>query len=165
MAVLYFSGNQVAFYEGISSSGGNSTFTGVNAPFLATDLVEIELSNQYINANGEFNTNNVQYSRVTVVRDGLRYDFDVESGARIRESSGDPTNAGDTFFVTHDGVGPPSSGPFAGLQGDLVFSSNSTFTTGQTTTIDRTTAIDLNNDGDFLDSGEAANANFNATPA
>ncbi len=167
MAVLYFSGDQVAFFQGISSSGDNSTFTGVQAPFLATDMVEIVVPDQYIDANGDFKPGEVQFTSVTVVRDGVDYDFGVNSDSKIKETGGGQVpEAGDTFFSTNDQIGPPGSGPFSGLQsGKLVFSSSQTFTTGQNTTIDRTTAQDLNGDGDTSDSGESASGQFNAVPA
>jgi hypothetical protein len=100
-----------------------------------------------------------------VVRDGVRYEFDVNSGSKIKETGGSEVKeAGDTFFTTADSVGPPGSGPFAGLATEkMVFSTDSTFVTGQTTAIDRTVDRDLNNDGDTTDSGEADNANFNAS--
>ncbi len=167
MAVLYFSGDQVAFFGGISSSGGNSTFTDVNAPFLSTDLVEIVVPDSYISANGDFEPSEVQFTRVTVVRGGVRYDFSVNSGSKIKETGGGQVpEAGDTFFTTNDQVGPPGSGPFSGLQsGKLVFSTSTTFTTGQNTTIDRTQLQDLNGDGNTSDPGESASAQFNARPA
>lgn len=167
MAVLYFSGDQVAFFGGIDDNGTSSEFSDVNAPFLPTDLVEIEIPDQYILANGEFNPNEVQFSRVTVVRDGVRYDFDVNPGSKIKETGGSEVKeAGDTFFTTNDSVGPPGTGPFSGLSSDkMVFSTNSTFATGQITAIDRTTSTDLNDDGDTTDPGEAGNGNFNARQA
>lgn len=167
MAVLYFSGDQVAFFAGINSSDGNSTFTGVNAPFLATDDIEIVVPDQYIGANGDFNTGEVQFTSITVVRDGVRHKFSVTSGSKIKETGGGQVpEAGDTFFTTNDQVGAPASGPFSGLQGaKLVFSTTATFATGQTTTIDRTLAQDLNGDSDTADSGESASGQFNAGPA
>ncbi|MEL7183811.1 MAG: Hint domain-containing protein, partial [Pseudomonadota bacterium] len=167
MAVLYFSGDQVAFFDGIDDTGSSSQFTGVNAPFGPSDIVEIEVPDQYIRPDGTFDPDEVQFARVTVVRDDVRYDFDVDGGSKIKETGGDEVKeAGDTFFTTNDEVGPPSSGPFAGLSsGNMVFSTDSTFATGQTTTIDRTTDTDNNDDGDTTDSGEAADAQFNAGQA
>ena len=43
MAVLYFTGDQVAFFEGINDTGGSSEFTGVTAPFGPSDTIEIEV--------------------------------------------------------------------------------------------------------------------------
>ena len=74
----------------LNSSGGNTQFTGVDAPFLATDLVEIEIPGQYIGANGEFDPKEVQFTRVTVVRDGVRHDFDDQSGSKIKETGPGP---------------------------------------------------------------------------
>lgn len=165
MAVLTFSGSQVAYFGGIDSNGGSTTFTNINNPFLASDLVEIEIPDQYINANGEFNPNEVQFIRVTVIRDGVLYDFGVNAGSKIKESGGGSApEQGDTFFITNDAVNPPGSGPFSGLSsGKLVFATDDTFTTGQNTAIVRSTVQDNNYDGDTADSGESANGNFNAT--
>ena len=99
--------------------------------------------------------------------DGVRYDFKVSTGSKIKESGGsDVKEQGDTFFSTNDNVAPPSSGPFAGLSsGKMVFSTTSSFATGQTTTITRESALDLNGDGDTADPGESGNSQFNATQA
>ena len=167
MAILYFSGDQVAFFGAISDSGGSSHFSGVNNPFLPTDLVEIEVLDSDIEPDGSFDPSLVRFSRVTVVRDGIRHEFSVNSGSRIKETGGNEIKeAGDTFFTTNDAVGPPATGPFAGVTpGKMVFSTNSTFATGQTTSIDRTTDTDLNNDGDTTDPGETADGQFNAQQA
>jgi hypothetical protein len=165
MAVLYFSGDHVAFFGGIADNGTSTSFQNVSAPFLATDVVEIEIPDQYIGANGELSPNEVQFARVTVVRDGVRHDFDVNSGSKIKETGGsDIAEAGDTFFTTNDTVGPPGSGSFAGLSVEkMVFSTDSLFVTHQTTEIVRAQGIDLNGDGDTSDAGESGNSNFNAS--
>lgn len=167
MAVLYFSGDQVAFFDGLNDAGNASEFTGVTAPFGPSDTVEIEIPDQFIQPDGSFDTDEVQFTRVTVIRGGDRHDFDVDSGSKIKETGGSEVKeAGDTFFTTNDDVGPPGSGPFAGLSsGKLVFSTDSTFATGQSTTIDRTQATDNNKDGDTSDGGESADAQFNAGQA
>ncbi|MEM9579007.1 MAG: Hint domain-containing protein [Pseudomonadota bacterium] len=167
MAVLYFSGDQVAFFEGINDTGDSSEFTGITAPFGPSDTIEIEIPDQYIRPDGSFDLDEVQFTRVTVVRDDVRYDFEVDSGSKVKETGDDEIKeAGDTFFTTNDEVGPPDSGPFAGLSsGKMVFSTDSTFSDGQNTTIDRTQDTDNNNDGDTTDSGEAADAQFNARQA
>lgn len=167
MAVLYFTGDQVAFFDGINETGDSSEFTGVTAPFGPSDTIEIEIPDEYIRSDGSFDSNEVQFTRVTVVRDGVRYDFEVDSGSKIKETGDDEVKeAGDTFFTTNDEVGPPDTGPFAGLSsGTMVFSTDSTFSNGQNTTIDRTQNTDNNDDGDTSDSGEAADAQFNARQA
>ena len=167
MALRYFTGDQVAFFEGIDDTGSSTKFTDVTAPFSNTDTVEIEVPDQYIRPDGTFDPDEVQFTSVTVVRDGIRYEFDIDSGSKIKETSGDEIKeAGDTFFTTNHEVGPPSNGPFAGLSsGKMVFSTDSTFTTGQSTTIDRTQNTDNNNDGDTTDSSESADAQFNTGQA
>lgn len=154
MATLIFAGNRVAFFDGISDDGNEVTVGIENAPFLATDIVEIEVRDQDIDANGDFDPDEVQFTRVTVIRDGVRYDFDVDSGSKIKESGGGGNKEqGDTFFTTNDAVGPPSSGPFSGLaEGELIFSTVDTFETGEDVVIERVTPG--NGDGNFnVDSG------------
>ncbi|MEM6375589.1 MAG: Hint domain-containing protein, partial [Pseudomonadota bacterium] len=167
MAVLFFSGDQVAFFSSIDENGSKTHFSDVVAPFRSDDVVEIEVPDEFIQPNGEFDPDEVQFTRVTVVRDGIRYDFDVDSGSKIKESGGSEIKeAGDTFFTTNDSVGPPGSGPFAGLETEkMVFATDATFTTGQTTDIQRRSHQDHNNDGDTSDAGEKGNANFNARQA
>lgn len=167
MAVLFFSGDQVAFFEGINDTGDASEFEGITAPFGPSDIVEIEIPDEFIRPDGSFDPDEVQFTRVTVIRDDVRYDFDVDSGSKIKETGDDEVKeAGDTFFTTNDDVGPPDNGPFSGLSsGKMVFSTDSTFESGQTTTIDRTQNTDNNNDGDTGDGGEGADAQFNARQA
>jgi hypothetical protein len=162
MAVLFFSGEEVAFFGGINDTGSASEFTDVVAPFEPEDVVEIEISDDSIGANGEFDHSEVIFLRVTVVRDGVRYDFDVDSGSKIKEGGG--KEQGDSFFTTNDSVGPPPSGPFAGLETEkMVFAIDSVFTTGETTTIERNQDRDVNDDGDTADSGETGDENFNVS--
>ena len=59
MAVLYFSGDQVAFFGGINDTGSASEFTSVTAPFQPGDTVEIEIPDQYIGSDGEFDPSEV----------------------------------------------------------------------------------------------------------
>lgn len=167
MAVLFFSGDKVAFFGGINDTGDFSEFTEVIAPFNSSDTVEIEIPDQYIQLDGSFDPNEVQFTRITVVSGGARYDFAVDAGSKIKETGGgEVKEGGDTFFSTNDTVGPPSSGPFTGLDTEkMVFSTDSTFSTGQSTTIDRTQHTDNNLDGDTDDAGETADAQFNANRA
>ncbi|MEM6482504.1 MAG: hypothetical protein AAF681_11705, partial [Pseudomonadota bacterium] len=167
MAVLFFTGDQVAFFGSIDEEGSKTRFSEVEAPFRSDDIVEIEVPDKYIKSNGEFKPNEVQFTRVTVIRDGTRYDFDVDSGSKIKETGGSEIKeAGDTFFTTNDSVGAPSSGPFSGLETEkMVFATDATFATGESTDIQRRSHQDHNKDGDTTDSGEIGNANFNALQA
>lgn len=167
MAVLTFSGTQVAFFAGIDSDGDDSSFTGVTAPFLATDVLEIVVPDVHIQPNGDFDPFDVQFTSVTVVRDGVRHSLQIVDGARIKETGGGPIpEAGDTFFTTNDEVGPAATGPFSGLpSGKMVFATDSTFEIGQVTRITRLQEQDLNADGDTADAGESASGQFNATPS
>lgn len=141
MATLFFPGNQVAFFSGIDDDGNEVEVQIENAPFLATDTVEIEIRDGDILPNGEFDPNEVQFSRVTVIRDGVRYDLEVDSGSKIKESGGGGNKEqGDTFFTTNDEVGPAASGPFSNLEsGKLIFSTTDTFETGDEVEITRET--------------------------
>ncbi|MEM1427994.1 MAG: Hint domain-containing protein [Pseudomonadota bacterium] len=167
MPTLYFSGDHVAFFDGMDANGSKTKFTGVENPFLASDVVEIVIRDSDVGANGEFDPHMVRFEQVTVVRDGVRHDFEVDDGAKIKEcGGGSAPEQGDTFFITNDEVEAPSSGPFSGLEdGKLVFSTDATFTTGQTTAIVRSQNLDLNEDGDTQDDAEAKNGTFNAKPA
>ncbi len=172
MADLYFSGDQVAYFMGIDDAtvGGEaaSQFTGVYAPFLATDLIIITVRDQDIDPDGEFSTSYVGYTSITVIRDGVAYDLYVNPGSKIKETGGSNIKEqGDNFLTTNDSVGPAASGPFSTLPtGKLVFSTTDTFQTGVDKTIVRNQTLDLNNDGDTTDTTprEQGNANFNVTP-
>jgi len=166
MAVLTFAGNQVAFFSGIEDDDNEVEVEISDAPFLATDTVEIEVRDSDIGPNGEFDPDEVQFTRVTVVRGGNRYDLDVDSGSKIKESGGGGNKEqGDTFFTTNDDVGPAASGPFSGISGGkMIFSFEDTFQTGEETEIQRVRSTDLNGDGDTNDPGETGDGNFNVTP-
>lgn len=166
MATLYFTGDEVAFYTGISAQGQDTLFSGITAPFLPTDLVIVEVPDSDLGQQGEFKSSGVNFTSITVVRDGVSYDFDVAPEALVRSKGADGVEeTGDTFFATATTVGPPDSGPFADLDaGQMVFSTTDTFTTGQDASIDRTVALDLNGDGDTTDVGEESNSLFNTSP-
>lgn len=167
MATLYFTGDEVAFFGGVATQGQSTLFSDITAPFLPTDLVIIEVPDGDIGHGGDFNAPRVGFDCVTVVRDGVAYDFDVAPGSMINQVGPDSTDMeGDTFFATESVVAPPDSGPFAGLDaGQLVFSTASTFATGQDAFFVGITAEDLNSDGDTCDPGEAGNGLFNTTTA
>ncbi|MEL6479553.1 MAG: Hint domain-containing protein, partial [Pseudomonadota bacterium] len=166
MATLYFAGNQVALFDSIDDESGQTSFE-TTFVFEPDDVVEIEIRDSDINSNGEFDPNEVIYESITVVRDGARHEFTIDSGSKIKESGGGGAKEqGDTFFTTNDVPNPPSSGPFAGLSSDnWVFALDDTFTAGESTSITRDQDQDLNGDGDTSDSGESGNSNFNATRA
>lgn len=166
MATLYFSGDQVALFNNFTDTGSATRFDATFV-FDEDDIVELEIENDDIDGNGELNTTEVIYTGVTVVRDGVRHQFSINSGAKIKES-GNGTNPeqGDTFIATVDAPTPPGSGPFSGLSPDQwVFALDDTFVAGQSTTITRSQDQDNNGDGDTADSGESANANFNVARA
>lgn len=165
MPTLFFAGNQVAFFSSIEDDGDEVEIDISQAPFQSTDTVEIEINDADIGTNGEFDSSEVRFSRVTVIRDGVRYDLDVNPGSKVKESGGGGAKEqGDTFFTTNDSVGLAASGPFSGISGgQLVFSITDTFESGEGEEIDRVRTFDHNGDGDTSDSGESGNGTFNAT--
>ncbi len=164
VTVLYFSGSNVAFFDAVDDANGglSSEFSGITQPFLPTDIIEIAIKTEDIEPDGEFNGSEVEFTRVTVERDGIRYDLTVNEGSKIKESGAtntDPGQAkeqGDTFFSTNDEVGSfvgPTffASPFSSFPaGKLVFANTATFTEGQVTEIDRFQGI-------------GANANYNVS--
>ncbi len=151
VTTLYFDGTHVAFVDDISSPDGDVTslLQVSDQPFLPTDLIEIDILNSSLRPDGEFDFDEVIFTRVSVTRGGVTYDFQVGDGSKIKESgatdteSGQAVEQGDTFFVTNDDVNslvraPLGSGPFSGLpSGRMAFSLNETFEQGRVTAIVR----------------------------
>lgn len=164
VTTLYFHGDHVAFISDISSPDGNSTteLTVSQQPFLPTDIIEIDIENDSIRPDGEFDYDEVIFASVRVIRDGVTYEFEVQDGSKVKESgadggdSGQSVEQGDTFFVTNDDVGSPSGGPFGGYDGQLAFSLNETFADGEVTSITREQDI-TDSGGDIVG---VENANF-----
>lgn len=166
MATMYFTGDEVAFYGSVDTSGMQVTFSDITAPFLPTDLIIVEIPDEDISHTGEFMLSGVELTSITVVRDGESYEFDVSADAMVLEAGSDWTpSTGDTFFAPQSEVGPPAEGPFAGLDaGQLVFSAGGSFVTGQDTTITRIQSQDLDGNGTISGAAEAGNGLFNVTP-
>ena len=162
MAVLTFTGDQVAYWSNLNDLGSSSQFTGVTNPFLPTDTIQIEIRDADIDSDGEFDPNYVEILGLSVTRGGNTYNFSV-SGEQVKESGGGSNKEqGDTFFVTNSSISPPSSGPFSGLPSQqMVFSNSATFSTGSNTTIERSQDVDFNDDFDTSDPGETGNGNYN----
>lgn len=162
MAVLTFTGDQVAYWSNINDLGTATQFTGVTNPFLATDTIQIEIRDADIDSDGEFDPSYVEILSLSVTRGANTYNFSVSS-EQVKESGGGSNKEqGDTFFVTNGSISPPSSGPFSGLPSQQkVFSSSDTFSTGSNTTIEREQDVDFNNDFDTTDPGETGNGNYN----
>lgn len=163
MAVMRFSGDHVAYFSNMNNHATSTSFTGVNNPFQSTDIIEVEVSSSSVLSSGEFHSSNIDLLRITVIRGGSSWNFQVSSGETVKESGGGSNpEQGDTFFLTNGSIDPPSSGPFSGFPvGEMVFASRDTFTTGATTNIVRQQSFDFNSDGDFSDPGESGNRNFN----
>lgn len=169
VTTLCFSGDQVAFLKSISSDDGGKTAKIVTSAqvFEATDLVEIDILNSCLREDGEFDCDDAFFSRVSVTRDGKRYDFRVRPGARICTSGategrvGRNVAQGDSFFATAEGrcnrVKPPHAGPFSKFSaGRMVFATDATFAAQNVTSIPRFATI-RDQDGSVVG---RQNANF-----
>lgn len=176
---LYFSGSNVAFIDDVRSDDGDvsTTLTVSEAFFLPDDVIQIDILGESVRPDGEFDYDEVIYTRVAVTRDGVTYDFDVIEGAKIKESgavgngaanAGQAVEQGDTFFLTNDDVstvfrGLAEPNPFGDLPtGRLAFALFDTFGgAGSETTIVRIQDLDLDGNGSIdPNSPEAGNANF-----
>lgn len=170
VTTLYFDGAHVAFIDDISSPDGDVTslLQVSDQPFLPTDLIEIDILNSSLRPDGEFDFDEVIFTRVSVTRGGVTYDFQVSDGSKVKESgateteSGQAVEQGDTFFVTNDDVNslvraPLGAGPFSGVpSGRLAFSLNETFVDGGVTAIVREQTV-TDDAGDVVG---IENANF-----
>ncbi|WP_425043903.1 Hint domain-containing protein [Primorskyibacter sp. S87] len=170
VTTLYFNGDHVAFFDDVSSPDNDVTteISVEEQPFLPTDIVEIDILNSSIRSDGEFDFDEVIFTRVAVTRGGVTYEFDVKDGSKVKESgatesdSGQAVEQGDSFFTTNDEVesliGPPrDASPFSGLpEGKMVFALNATFVDGQVTSIVREQGL-VDENGDAVGT---VNANF-----
>ncbi|MEX0286486.1 MAG: Hint domain-containing protein [Paracoccaceae bacterium] len=151
VTTLYFDGTHVAFIDDVSSPDNDVTteLSVSEQPFLPTDIIEIDILNSSLRPDGEFDFDEVIFTRVAVTRNGVTYEFSVNDGSKVKESgatdseSGQAVEQGDTFFVTNDDVNsfvaaPVGSTPFAGIpSGRMAFSLNETFVDGGVTSIVR----------------------------
>lgn len=151
VTTLYFSGENGAFFDDVSSPDNDvtSVLSISEQPFLATDIVEIDILNDSIRADGEFDYDEVIFTAVRVIREGVTYDFVVNDGSKIKESgadgsdSGQAVEQGDTFFTTNDDVNsfiaaPRGISPFSNVPtGKMVFALDAVFIEGQSTSITR----------------------------
>ena len=168
MTILTFSGNQVGAQFSLDEDQGTNTKWDIGqTPFLATDIVRIEIDDADIGPDGEFDASEVNFTSFTVERDGVVHEFGVIANAKVKESGGGSNvEQGESYFVTNDSVSPPASGPFSGLSTQTyLFSSETTFDGGPDDyALRRFGSVDLNGDGDATDPGETGDGNFNATP-
>ncbi|MEX0304375.1 MAG: hypothetical protein AB3N24_18290, partial [Leisingera sp.] len=100
MEVITFAGDQAAFFNNGSDPGTASEFSGIDNPFLPTDIVEVEISDTSIYANGELDSSQIDLLGITVIRDGVSYDFFVDSGYTIKDSGGGSAPAQGYSFIT-----------------------------------------------------------------
>ncbi len=171
VTTLYFDGTHVAFIDDVSSPDGDVTteLQVSDQPFLPTDIIEIDILNSSLRPDGEFDFDEVIFTRVAVTRDGVTYEFDVNDGSKVKESgatesdSGQAVEQGDTFFVTNDDVNsyvsaPKTASPFADVpSGQMAFSLNETFVEGESTSIEREQPVYDETSGDPTGT---ENANF-----
>ncbi|CUK04093.1 hypothetical protein PH7735_02740 [Shimia thalassica] len=170
VTTLYFSGDNVAFISDVSSSDSDvsTDLTVSEQPFLSTDVIEIDILNSSIRADGEFDFDEVIFTSVRVTRDGATYEFVVNDGSKVKESgaeedeSGQAIEQGDTFFITNDDVNsfvaaPLGFSPFAGVpSGQMAFALDAVFVDGGVTNIVREQGL-VDGDGDPVGT---INANF-----
>ncbi|MBO9453205.1 Hint domain-containing protein [Tropicibacter sp. R16_0] len=165
VTTLYFSGANVAFFDDISSDDGDvsANITVSQQPFLPTDVVEIDILNSSIRADGEFDFDEVIFVSIRVRRGDDVYEFQVDDGSKIKESGasnsdpGQSIEQGDTFFTTNDDVSTPAGiSPFPPISGTMVFALDATFAEAAVTNIVREQEIEDEN-GDPVGT---ENANF-----
>ena len=167
---LRFYGNQVANVGDTNDLGATTDVELLATPFLATDIVEITVSDSAFDpVTGEFLPDGtLEYLGVRVWRDGSWYDLDATNGDTIQESeNGTDPLQGDNFFITDSNIGPsPPGTPFDGIpKGNYIFSTDTTFTAGSWQEVTRVVDNDYNGDGDMLDGSEIGNGNFNVFSA
>ena len=170
VTTLYFSGENVAFLDDVSSPDNDvtSVIAVSQQPFLPDDVIEIDILNDSIRPDGEFDYNEVIFTAVRVTRDGETYNFVVEDGSKIKESgatnsdSGQAVEQGDTFFITDDDVNsfvaaPVGTTPFSGIPtGQMVFAIDAEFQLFPPTAITREQELT----DDMGDPVGTENANF-----
>lgn len=158
MPILTFSGDFVVSQFSLNEDDDEIEIEVGQTPFLPSDIVRIEIDDRDVGPNGEFDPDLVRFRSFTVERDGIVYEFGVDSGSKIKESGGGSAKEqGDTFFLTNDAVAPPSTGPFSGLEEQTYFfSSETSFASGPG-------EYEINRHSS--DAGGAANGNFNTASA
>lgn len=168
---LFFLGDQVAFVSAVTSTGTASELTTA-FNFEPTDLIEIEIVAKDIEQGGvvagEFKFNEVVFTRVTVIREGVRYDLDIPPAAEVASSRDFPEAQGDSFFVTEDDVTIPAGLPFGPFSGTLAFSIDEPFLDSGGNPVNpvierERPELDTNGDGSPDGGPPVTNANFNVS--
>ncbi len=172
VTTLYFTGSQVAFVDAIDDVGSGSSQLSTSFTFEATDLIEIDIVSGDIQGpplDGELDYDQIIFTRVSVIRDGIQYDLDVNDGSKIKETGGPDSGAkeqGDSFFTTNDDdtLDDPEFG--SSISGTLAFSIDETFIDSDGNPVDPIIArsrpdLDTNGDGDPDSGTPFNNENFN----
>ena len=168
ITTLYFLGDRVAFFNAIDENNDGFTTISPSFTFLPTDVFEIDIVSTDIEPNGEFNYDQVIFTRITLVRDGQRIDFDFDSGSKVNTTGGPNSGAkeqGDSFFTLDDDVAFPNAS-IGDVEGSMAFSLDEgfldAFGNSQPATIERSRP-DLDTNGDGLPDGgpPITNENFN----
>ena len=157
---LFFSGANVAFWDNVEDSGNTTTYTGVETPFVPTDVIRITIDDSFIDANGEFLAGEeIFISEMVVIRNGVEYQMRIDDG-KIKES-GDKEQ-GDAYFQTDTQFELPSNWPgsFAGDDMRMLFAPTVDLVQGSNS-FQRVVDFDFNGDGDTNDPAETGNGVFN----
>ncbi len=158
--------------DAIDDVGSGSTQLSTSFTFDPNDLIEIDIVSGDIQGSpldGELDYSQIIFARITVIRDGVRYDLDVNDGSKIKETGGADSGTkeqGDSFFTTNDDVtlNDPAFGP--SVSGTLAFSIDETFIDANGDPVDPIIArsrpdLDTNGDGDPDSGTPFNNENFN----
>ncbi|WP_170465378.1 Hint domain-containing protein [Ruegeria arenilitoris] len=162
----------MAFVDAIDDVGSGSTQLSTSFTFEATDLIEIDIVSGDIQGpplNGEFDYSQIIFTRVSVIRDGIRYDLDVNDGSKIKETGGADSGTkeqGDSFFTTNDDVTLDDPEFGSSISGTLAFSIDETFIDTDGNSVDPIIPrsrpdLDTNGDGDPDGGTVFNNENFN----
>ena len=153
MPILTFNGNFVAtHFSLVADNGATVDFDLVDTPFTPADTITIEVTEDSVLPNGEFDPNSVEIVSFSVTRGSQTFEFGVTPTSVVNPSNdGTSPLQGDTYFTTTV-IEAPSSGPFKSV-GDkpYLFSTEQEF--------GKPDIYTLNNEAS--DAGGTANGNFN----
>ncbi|MDJ0992376.1 MAG: Hint domain-containing protein [Dinoroseobacter sp.] len=167
---IYFTGDRVAFWDSISSDGGETTIDPIFA-FEPDDIVVVAINANGIQTggrlDGEFDFNEVYINRITVFpASGAPFEIEFDGVIKVKESGGENQNTteqGDSFFTTADSAEIPNG---SGNDGKLAFSLDESFrdingNLRATVIARQRTDLDTDNDGSLDVPPPAGNANQN----
>lgn len=172
VTTLFFTGDKVAFVDSIDDPDGSVSEFETQITFEPTDLFEIDIVSSDIQTGaleGEFDFDQVIFTRVAVTRGGVTYEFDVDAGSKVKETGGPNSGTkeqGDSFFTTNDDVEIPGGTPFPTFSGTMAFSLDEAFIDSDGNPVDTVIMrsrpdLDTNGDGDTDGGTPFNNENFN----